>query len=192
MHSPAPDLSHAERRTSVLKRLGVTPGKLALIGALAFILMAVTAYQILSPSGSAPPDSNSQSADLLKETNDSISSETHLAQSTDLGKSPHRTPWPKLSLEEIASHNPFVLPQLRPAAAIAADNSQSPHDPQRLQALSELSATGVTIVMLEDGQPVARVGARTIRLGDEIAGYRVSKIDASGVWLVDVEESPEK
>jgi hypothetical protein len=165
-----------------LKKLGVTPARLALIGVLAVMLLSVLVYQFGTSGGQ---DKNP--APLASEE---PSAEQHAAPQSQSGIASQApaslAPWPKLPLEQISQHDPFRLPPvLRKELGAGLDSPQSPQAEHNQQLLSELTSAGTGMVIVSGGQRIARVGANTLRVGDTIGGYRVWKIDAQGVWLVD-------
>ena len=163
-----------------LKRWGVTPAKLALIGVLAVVLVAVVVFQWPDTSASAPAVELNRAA-----TRDKAATSASPPQARAGSPSaPTRAAvvWPKLTLAEIVRHNPFQLPEkMRPQPA-KADNPQDAQDQQILQTLTDPSSV---VILMVGEEHVARVGATTFRPGDKIGHYRVAKIDATGVWLVD-------
>ena len=171
--------------TPLMKRLGVTPAKLALVGVLAVVLIVVIVLQW--PSSSPAPTAANVS-DVAADKEEPTPEDRPVAPAGN-AVSPARPPvaWPEISLTEVAQHDPFRLPaHLRPARPTVKPQD-NPHNRNILQELAE--AQGGMILMVGN-EHVARVGAKTLRTGDKIGTFRVSKIDATGVWLVDeLEES---
>ncbi len=170
-----------------LKRLGVTPAKLALIGVLAIVLIGVIALPCFSRQDiQATQPTESGSTRATRTSAKAPRGATGATNHTDLTATDQSAAWPLLHPDDVKKHNPFMLPKrLRPLAVAGADNSDNSIDSDSLQILRNLSNSEGGIVLLTGNEPIARIGATTIRLGDKIGRYRVSKIDAQGVWLVD-------
>lgn len=169
-----------------LRRLGVTRGKLVLIGVLAVVLVTVVVLQWPEASTPSPTIELNNAA-----AGDDVTTPT---ASSEPQNRPSETParaavvWPQLTLAEIVRHNPFQLPEeMRPEPA-KVDNQQDSQDQRILQSLTEPSSA---MILMVGEEHVARVGATTLRPGDKIGHYRVAKIDATGVWLVDESEEHE-
>ena len=164
--------------TPLMKRLGVTPAKLALIGVLAVVLLVVIVIQWPSSAQSPPAVLNAVNA-----TEEDGAARGSVAPPTADQQSPRsQVVWPELTLAEIVQHDPFQLPvHLRPNPVNESKPKDS-HDPLILQTLTEAEEG---MILMVGNEHVARVGAKTLRPGDKIGSYRVSKIDATGIWLVD-------
>lgn len=172
--------------TPLMKRMGVTPARLVLVGVLAVVLLVVIVIQWPASSPTLPTTDVSD----VKASSDEPAVQEAFTESRDTPVSiPLRSEvnWPVLSLEEVVRYDPFQLPiHLRPVHHGEAKPS-NPQDPQILQTLSQAESGMILMVGKEH---VARVGAATLRPGDKIGSYRVSKIDATGIWLVDEDQVP--
>lgn len=188
--------------TNALKRLGFTPAKIALVVFLAIVLLVVIVVQWPSGPG-APPVTQAAQAAANSPTGDATNGDAparpdattaSVASLDDAMNGPvgdatddsHRRAWPAIDPDQAKRHNPFILPNhWRSPTASDGDKSPNPDDPESRQILRELSQAEGGIVMTNGNVTIARIGATTLRLGDKIGRYRVSKIDATGVWLVD-------
>ena len=171
--------------TPLMKRIGVTPAKLVLVGVLGVVFVIVIVIQWPASSPTLP----STNVNEVKASEDEVVEVEASGRSTtppDV-KPPTETDWPALSMGEIVQHDPFLLPiHLRPVRR-EVDKPTNPQDPHILQTLSQAEGG---MLLLVGKEHVARVGAVTLRPGDKIGSYRVSKIDATGIWLVDEDEVP--
>ena len=164
-----------------LKQWGLTPAKMALIAILAVVLVVVVAVQLPGAAGPEPVV-----ATPPRPVRKAVPVRTEPATTTSptiANAGVAATPLPQIPIADIVRHNPFRLPaHLRPSLP---DNSTKPTDPQNQHILQELISSQSGIVLMVGGEHVARIGATTIRVGDKFGQYRVSKIDAAGVVLVD-------
>lgn len=176
----------------ILKQWGVTPAKLTLIAVLAVVLVGVIALQWPRADVAAPVPA--ASASVSSETTQralAMNSNRRAAEPDAAAAPPKRAPWPELTMQEIVQNNPFLLPaSVRPTPKSAGDSPTNPQDAYGQQILQELSQAESGILLMAEGEALARIGAKRIHTGDKIGPYRVSKIDATGVWLVDESQIP--
>ena len=170
--------------TPLIKRLGLTPAKLILIGVLAIVLVIVVVIQL--PSGSSAPVASE--APIVDSVETPVTSPVDERSTEPAAQAKRQVDWPTLALNEVVRHDPFQLPaHLRPARP----QESEPNNPQDRQHLQTLTNAESGMVLMVGDEHVARIGATTLRTGDKIGSYRVSKIDATGVWLVDEQEESE-
>lgn len=175
------------------KRLGATPGRLVVVGVLAVLLIALI---VAPPGGSAwlnnRPSSTSRgpsSADSEREREAaSVTAPAEISPRTD-------RPWPVMELNEIVQYDPFVEPwrsnteEEYPISLVdpdGLDDDESLDDPQEDRIESTIAAIreqGVRLIVLADGERVALVGERMVRVGDVIDGLVVTAIETDGVVL---------
>lgn len=149
------------------RRLGATPGKLALVCVLGVVLVGVLT---LGQPGRA--DSNAARPDRPRPK----PGQTTPAEST---RTPHLPApdtrvWPAVTMEELLAHNPFQDPR-----APAEPRAQAPR--ANPSALAELQRQGASIVVIGDGEKRAMIGDRQYKIGDVVNGYQVTDITTSGV-----------
>jgi hypothetical protein len=107
--------------------------------------------------------------------------------------------WKAPDVATIIEHDPFALPPAFPQPArtvngqiltsdgiVAADAATRATDladaVAKLQTeLDSLRSRGVSVIVREHDEYVAMIGDRTIRVGDEINGFRVTAIEPDGV-----------
>jgi hypothetical protein len=189
-----------------VKRIGVTPAKLALIAVLAVVLVAVLYLQFGTPSAGT--------AEGMKPTPRRTPVAAQPAAATPApgaknAESPPESPkylnlevsagWQATDLRQAIKYDPFALPSSFPkrleagAADKQAQETSKAEDSRaaenaRAEALknmqsdfSQLQRKGVHVVMQEHDKYVALIGDKTIHVGDEIDGFTVVAIDAQGV-----------
>ena len=176
----------------VTDKLGVTPGKLALIAGLAIVLLIVIVAP-LSSSDSAASGEKISARPKPRGVGDPAAS--------SMATSKHSV-WPILTREDVQQHNPFHVSALLAPAPTSTEAEQASALPtadvdlvsqseaedaarEREELLEELRGDGVNLIVLsEDGQ-VAKIGERRIRVGDIIRGFRVVEIASDGIELVE-------
>lgn len=92
--------------------------------------------------------------------------------------------WPQVSLDAALEHDPFSSPLLTarpPIVETVSDDVPTVVGPSA--DLLALKQDGVTMILRDGAGRVAKVGERTLRVGDVIDGYRVVAIEMDGVVL---------
>jgi hypothetical protein len=183
------------------EKIGVTPGKLALVAVLAVVLVTVI-YQQMPPAdqvSSAEPTEqvpNSESRSSAKNL-----ARQALATSQDARKkeaAEQEKEWPKIKLEHAIAFDPFSRPD-----ALKPDQKKSQEDDvtatneelvkrqavrrDREQALALVRQQGVQMVLYDQQERIAVVGDRVVRIGEELQGFRVVAIDDEGITLAERE-----
>ena len=171
------------------KRLGMTPGKLGLVAALAAVLAVVLILQL---GGSDAPASISPVPSEPRRKPRVAERTPPAAPAAPRAEAPPR---PQMALADATQHDPFALvdelAKPDPAAAAAAPSAQgrenAPDERQKRieQVLEALNAKGVQLVLLGGSEEMAIVGGRPVRVGDMIEGLRVSSISVQGITLSD-------
>lgn len=170
----------------------VTPRQWATIGLLAVVLVGVLWWQF-GASEPGPEDAKAGPA-APPPTSPAPTSSVGIkapapGQSSGTAPSP---PWPTIPLAEAAAYDPFQPLARQPAATPplakgrAKTNTSQDSAPRRArpdQLLAGLRKTGTTAVLRGPHGAEAIVGRRTIRVGDELDGFRVVAIEPDGVVL---------
>jgi hypothetical protein len=190
----------------MMKKIGATPGKLALIGVLAVVLVTVIASQLPNRSTSTTVALNSSTPSRTEPTRQSVSDQRKTrsagskpsntkVKSSDApeNQSPHV--WPKLSIDQIATYDPLVAPDW----LIAARNAIPPKDKKSQQlaeterqkrntaALKILREQGTKAVVISAGEKRALIGEQPVHIGDNIEGFQITDITKQGVVLTETE-----
>ena len=186
------------------KKPGVTPAKLVLIGVLSLILCGVIYRNFFRKPVSSGATARARhdraasagKADAEKGTNGTKSAAELALHAAQLRKKP----WPKYSLAQVVAYDPFALPAAFPQPPAPAEiDSGAPRSPAddkanaaalqaqaeqaRADAIAAIRAKGVQVVLKKANEYVAMIDGHEIRVGDEVEGFEVVQIDASGVWL---------
>lgn len=197
----------ADGRTAY-DRIGLTRGKALLIGALAIVLVVLLYSQYgsrnLENTSTAPPRvSRPQLA-----TKVSVPTASTLPPKEPTADDTANTPaatfdetlWIPPPLTAVIAYDPFALPPAfpRPTNIISAATANAGLDPtsaeqragqlasvvERFQRqLEELKQRGVQVIIGGRDHYLAVIGDRTLQVGDEINGFKVTAIDAEGVHV---------
>jgi hypothetical protein len=120
-------------------------------------------------STALPAQSRPQSAEATRPTDAGASEDNQLKLIA----------WPEISLQATLANDPFALPAwAAPHEQEAAVTSQEPDQ------LAEYQKQGASIVVITASQKSATIGEQRVRVGDILAGYKVSDITTDGI-LVD-------
>lgn len=169
------------------------PVKLALAVGLTIVFIVVVAVQVKTYSGDAT-GSTSSTAPQGPMSRPGQGNQAHgkgnASQDTNT-----TIPWPKVELADCTRHDPFATPDSFVVKKVTAAERTSSEDARRRelelarqraareQTLSKLKETGVRAIFKGPSQSVAILGDDTIRVGQEIYGYRVVAIEDNGIIL---------
>jgi hypothetical protein len=190
------------------KKSEVTPGKLALIGVLAVVLVIVLYLQygdqLKSSAKRSASATTTSAAPRSKPAKAKVTKKDDLAETDfELRKSTgSRATWHAPELASVVAYDPFALPasfpQLRQGeaeTALAQTEAQKTQDAsvqqaaleaertQLQSALTSLKQQGVQVIVKREDQYIAIIGDQEVRVGDEFQGFTVVAIDANGVRL---------
>lgn len=188
-----------------MKRIGATPGKLALVGVLAVVLATVVVGQLPDSSVAATPaaaglrttlpDSSNPPKIANQQQTTSSQSKLHTKPSITTRNAKKKTSepptWPDLSLETVVAFDPFAAPPwLNDARAAAqagpADErflSEAARRAQKEAVLKKLQEQGTTIVVISSDDKRATIGKQTVRVGDHLEGFVITDITKQGIEL---------
>lgn len=190
------------KRLSLSRRLGVSPDKLALIGVLAVVLIAVIYIQY-GPSS----DGDVASATRAARQAPHLPSRSKPAHASTLqarleDSLPHYSDsyldqqWTTPDLAGVIRHDPFALPSRFPQQASATPSLEVIEVDESAEAerlarkvdeirakLTELQQRGVRVIVDGRKEAAAIIGNLTVRIGDQIEGFTVTSIDADGVYI---------
>lgn len=186
---------------AAVKKSEVTPGKLALIGVLAVVLVIVIYIQYgdqLTTTATSGSPATIATTTRSKPTKSKAAKKDDVAD-TDftLRKSTgSRATWQAPELGSVVAYDPFALPasfpQLRQGdaeSALAQTEAQKSQDASVQQAaleaertqlqaaLTSLKQQGVQAVIKRGNQSIAIIGGQEVRVGDEYQGFTVVAID---------------
>ncbi len=195
------------------KQIGLTPGKMVLIGVLAVTLMGVIYIQY-GPDGSqeavaaeepaveAPPSPPRRPQLAAASAAPEAAAPAPAGEPSRVAShvlEPER--WKAPDLAAIVQYDPFALPPAFPqpvrvtdaqgltsegivAADAATRATQLADAVAKLHTeLESLRARGVSVIVKQHDQYVAMIGDRTIHVGEEIEGFTVTAIGPDGVHV---------
>jgi len=184
------------RKPGKTTKKNVTPAKLVVVAILAVVLVVVVVVQF---SGG---DTSNTSSERPSEEGAPTSSPAEKANGA--GPSPaqqdavqHPRPvWKKIPREEVVKHDPFALPEAlvpevgaepsqqgQEADAPATVSQQRDLERRQREAFDLMQREGVGIVLRRQDEWVAKIGSRSVRIGDVMDGFRVIDIGPQGVVL---------
>ena len=182
-------------------RAGVTPGKLALVGVLAIVLIAVIVGQLPEGSVDSPQDITDSAAKRSKPSpqdpgNVPETRADFAIASTNQGsmEQPIRT-WPKLPMERILAYDPMAIPEwfaaVRDVAPPVDEASRLSAEAERQQrneqVLTQLRDQGAKAVVFSGNDKRAAIGQQSVRIGETIEGFKIIDITHKGVVLTEFE-----
>jgi hypothetical protein len=187
----------------VQSKHAVTRAKLALVGLLAVVLVAVIGYQLRGrkPAPLVPRAEANQRQFAADSSAARTSDATPRgpARVAPAQRRP-RNKWPDIPLSEVIAHDPFTLPPALLAIASESDTAKpgpsskaEPADQshrqelerRRADVLAAMRKKGVSMVLTSPGGTVATVGSLRLKVGDVVEGLRVAEIGPSGVVLIE-------
>lgn len=166
-------------------KVGATPGKLALIGVLAVVMVIVIASNW--PSGAAPPVADAEiTAEPPGPGEAAVSALTtdtqEAAPAGPFGEFAEDHHWPELPLKEVTEFDPFAVSAWAAPAAAAGEGAENDEE----QILALLAAENA-IILVSGDRRIARVGDQEYQVGDVIGRYQISEISSKGVVLSEVQ-----
>jgi hypothetical protein len=166
-------------------RFEATPRQWALIGVLGAVLVAVVAFNWPAESAADAPIALA------------VRPAAAAAQHAQVEIASQRSKLPEFTAEEVAAYNPFARPknseaQSRQAEATATElqtviDAEAQRKAELQKALADLRSKRVRFVIGNKNGAAAMLGNQWIRAGEIVSGFRVIKVDQSGVELVPAE-----
>jgi hypothetical protein len=162
-------------------RFQATPRQWALIAVLGAALIGVLVFN--------QPANSAADAPIALAVRPAVAA----AQYPELESAHQRPRLPEYSADEVAAYNPFARPQnaaaQTPQAEVTANETQAVVDAEaqrraELQkALADLRSKKVRFVIGNKNGAAAMLGNQWIRAGEIVSGFRVIKVDQTGVEL---------
>ena len=151
-------------------RIGATRGKLALVGVLAVALAYVMASNVRALRGAGMPAVAAPA--VAAATSDMVSTPEQ-----PFGEFGEDDDWPRVSWGQAAQFDPFRAPpwmaRAEPGDAVATET-------RTLEALRKAQSV---IVVVADGERLARIGDHEFRVGDFVGPYQIIDISSAGIEL---------
>jgi hypothetical protein len=166
-----------------LARSGATPGKLAAVGVLGVMFVAVLWHNLAPsrPTAAEKPRPIASSAKAEKQPAQAVA-----VQQPKLEKKVPRK-WPKLSLDDVVKHDPFAMPMWYLTARAEEEGTGASALARSAQVLEELKKQQTRIVVISGEERIATIGDLSFRVGDMIEGFQVTAITTDGVVLTEVD-----
>ena len=165
---------------SWMERTGATPGKLVLVAVLGIVLVSVYVYQF---GGSGEPTVELVVPKELQSEAPTLRIQTNLDEDALASRA-----WPPAELDTVVAYDPFALPfwaktTLSASRANGDAEENKLAEEQKKKVLDSLRQQGATVIVVVDGEPLALIGDKTIRVGDRLEGFQVKQISQSGITL---------
>lgn len=173
---------------ATLKQLGLTPGKAAMVAVLAVGLGLVWGPQLVG-SSKTPQVTKAKKSKAPSSARSSNPTQSKPIVADSRAK-PERA-IATLTLDEATQYDPFAIPAWSAQAAtslVAADDPSATSGELR-ERFDTLTSTGVEMILVSDGGKAAQIGGRTLRIGDEIDGFRVVEITDTNVMFEPISPS---
>jgi hypothetical protein len=166
-------------------KVGATPGKLALIGILAVVMVIVIASNW--PSAAAPlADETALAAEPSDPTPAAASeatTDTPVATSASpFGEFAEDQHWPELPLKEVTEFDPFAISKWA-VPAVGVDGAPVLNEEQ----INEMLAAENAIILVSGDKRIARIGDQEFQVGDVLGRFKITDITSKGVVLSEVQ-----
>jgi hypothetical protein len=166
-----------------LARSGATPGKLAAVGVLGVMFVAVLWHNLAPsrPTAAKNPRPHASPAKAEKQPAPAVAGNQPKLEK----KAPRK--WPKLSLDDVVKHDPFAMPMWYLTARAEEEGTVVSALARSAQVLEELKKQQTRIVVISGEERIATIGDLSFRVGDMIEGFQVTAITTDGVVLTEVD-----
>jgi hypothetical protein len=168
-----------------LERNGATPGKLAVIGTLAVMLIAVIWHNVAASQSPAESQTSRPSTPQPIVAAATPMSTKPIPAATDVVTTPHKV-WPKYSLEKVTKYDPLAKPMWFLMAQAAEEGTAGASLARSAQVLEELKKQPTKIVVISGNERIATIGELSFRVGDTIEGFQVTEITTDGIVLTEL------
>lgn len=173
-------------------RSGTSRAQLALAGVLAVVLVVVVVVQL--PTSTDADDVLTAPISELPGWQGEPAAAAPIDEPTNTAATTPSSAdrqWPELSMKEIVACDPLAAPAWYQTALgyLEPDEeavSAAAEETADSLLLAELQQQGAAIVLFANGQRIATIGDRQIRVGDKIEGYQVTDITDEGVILTKI------
>lgn len=170
-----------------LERNGATPGKLAVVGTLAVVLLAVLWHNF---TASQSPAEVTEGKTRLSTHQTTVTADTTVPTKQVLVKpevvAATRKIWPKYSLEKVTKYDPLAKPMWYLMAQATEEGTAGASLARSAQVLEELKKQPTKIVVVSGNERIATIGELSFRVGDTIEGFQVTEITTDGIVLTEL------
>jgi hypothetical protein len=160
-------------------KLGATPGKLAVVGVLALVMIGVIASNWPSDEAAPVADTVEAAAEAPVATvaESSAAPAADAAAAGPFGEFAVDRHWPERAVKEVAGFDPLAASEwIKPPAAESGPVVSE-------QQINELLAAENAIIFVAGDKRIARIGDQVFQVGDVVGRYIISDITAKGVVL---------
>jgi hypothetical protein len=166
-------------------KVGATPGKLALIGILAVVMVIVIASNW--PSAAAPladetPLAAEPSAQAPPAASEATTDSPEASPASPFGEFAEDRHWPELPLKEVTEFDPFAISKWA-APSVGVDGAPALNETQ----INELLAAENAIIFVSGDKRIARIGDQEFQVGDVLGRFKITDISSKGVVLSEVQ-----
>jgi hypothetical protein len=168
-----------------LERNGATPGKLAAVGTLVVVLVAVMWHNFTgaqSPAETERPRPTSHPTTTTAKTPARVESSSVKLDPMKMT----RKVWPPYSLEKVTKYDPLAKPMWYLMAQAAEEGTVGASLARSAQVLEELKNQPTKIVVISGDERIATIGELSFRVGDTIEGFQVTEITTDGIVLTEL------
>ena len=179
------------------EKTGATPGKLVLVAVLAvvFVVVVVSRLKEFFPNSQQQPTETAQLNDpprAAETKSKSKTTNTNKATEDTSTEKIERT-WPVLSMEKILAHDPLAEPDwLTKARHTAPPIDEATRQAVRTEKkqkqqelLKQLREKGAQAIVLSGNEKRAAIGKQSVRVGETIAGLKITDITRKGIVLTE-------
>jgi hypothetical protein len=167
-------------------RLGATPGKLALIGVLAVVLIGVIAsnWPSAAPASDEVAGETTDVSPMFNSVADALAATPGAPAPGDpFGEFASDADWPELPLKEVTRHDPFAAA----AWAVRPDALDEAEEEYSEEQINELLSAQNAIILMTGDRRIARIGSQEFEVGDVYGHFKIVEISARGVVLSEAE-----
>lgn len=163
-------------------RVGATRGKLALVGVLAVVLIyvLVSNFSAMAGDGAVVP---AEAKAAPRGASPAAASEEEASPAAvganPFGEFAEDRDWPKVSLDKLISFDPLAAPAWVDPAERTGASAEKPDTPS----LEELRSAASAIIIVANGQRIARIGSQDYHVGDFVGPYQITDISSAGIVL---------
>lgn len=165
-----------------LEKAGASPAKLAMVGVLALALGAVIWHNV---SGTAQPmEARPETTPPTQVAKEEVKPAP--ANSNKQLVEKLRREWPEIALNNVVKHDPFAMPIWYLAAQADDDATAGGMLARSAKVIEELKNVQSRIVVISDEDRMAMLGDLSLREGDTIEGFQVTKITTEEIVLTEL------
>ena len=166
-------------------KVGATPAKLALVGLLSIVLIAVLAPKFMG----GPAPAAVAEAETPSDANSGVELETEIASPTTAAASPFGAfasdpSWPQMKIEEITKFDPLATAAWAAPAPDVAATAEREHGEEQL---NQLRNAQNAIIITAGEKRIARIGEYEFQVGDTVGEFKITDITSAGVVLSKIE-----